>query len=104
MPPLTRAPPCACPLQVEAFSASLSDVYTFGPTFRAEDSHTARHLAEFWMIEPEIGGCRSVALVSGLPHTCPLCRAAAFATLQEDMALAEDYLKYCTAHVLATCR
>jgi asparaginyl-tRNA synthetase len=41
-------------LQVEAYSAALSDVYTFGPTFRAEDSHTSRHLAEFWMIEPEI--------------------------------------------------
>ena len=41
-------------LQVESFAVSMSDVYTFGPTFRAEDSHTARHLAEFWMIEPEI--------------------------------------------------
>ena len=41
-------------LQVESFAVAMSDVYTFGPTFRAEDSHTARHLAEFWMIEPEI--------------------------------------------------
>ena len=41
-------------LQVESFSISMGDVYTFGPTFRAEDSHTSRHLAEFWMIEPEI--------------------------------------------------
>jgi asparaginyl-tRNA synthetase len=41
-------------VQVEAFAEALSDVYTFGPTFRAELSHTSRHLAEFWMIEPEI--------------------------------------------------
>lgn len=68
-------------LQVEAFACSMSDVYTFGPTFRAENSHTSRHLAEFWMIEPEI----------------------AFATLEEDMALAEDYLKFCTAWVLDHC-
>ena len=53
-------------LQVEAFACAMSDVYTFGPTFRAENSHTSRHLAEFWMIEPEI----------------------TFATLEEDMALA----------------
>jgi len=68
-------------LQVEAFACSMSDVYTFGPTFRAENSHTSRHLAEFWMIEPEI----------------------AFATLKEDMALAEDYLKFCTQWVLDHC-
>ena len=68
-------------LQVEAFACSMSDVYTFGPTFRAEDSHTSRHLAEFWMIEPEIS----------------------FATLAEDMALAEDYLKFCTQWVLDHC-
>lgn len=68
-------------LQVEAFSCSMSDVYTFGPTFRAENSHTSRHLAEFWMIEPEI----------------------AFATLAEDMALAEDYLKFATQWVLDNC-
>ena len=41
-----------CALQVENFACSLSNVYTFGPTFRAENSNTARHLAEFWMIEP----------------------------------------------------
>ena len=68
-------------LQVEAFACAMSDVYTFGPTFRAEDSHTSRHLAEFWMIEPEI----------------------AFAGLQEDMDLAEDFVKYCTQYVLQFC-
>lgn len=68
-------------LQVEAFACSMGDVYTFGPTFRAENSHTSRHLAEFWMIEPEI----------------------AFATLEDDMALAEDYLKFCTQWVLDHC-
>lgn len=57
----------------------MGDVYTFGPTFRAENSHTSRHLAEFWMIEPEI----------------------AFATLSDDIDLAEDYLKYCLRYVLA---
>lgn len=41
-------------LNVETHACALSDVYTFGPTFRAEHSHTARHLSEFWMIEPEI--------------------------------------------------
>jgi asparaginyl-tRNA synthetase len=41
-------------LQVETYACALSSVYTFGPTFRAENSHTTRHLAEFWMIEPEI--------------------------------------------------
>lgn len=69
-------------LQVECFACSMSDVYTFGPTFRAENSNTARHLAEFWMIEPEI----------------------AFGNLEDDMALAEDFLKYCTAYVLEHCR
>ena len=58
-------------LNVECFACCMSDVYTFGPTFRAEDSHTSRHLAEFWMIEPEI----------------------AFADLKDDMALAEDFFK-----------
>ena len=56
----------------------MGDVYTFGPTFRAEISHTSRHLAEFWMIEPEI----------------------AFATLEDDMNCGEDYLKYCLKFVL----
>ena len=41
-------------LQVETYACGLSDVYTFGPTFRAENSHTSRHLAEFWMVEPEL--------------------------------------------------
>jgi asparaginyl-tRNA synthetase len=41
-------------LQVESYACALSSVYTFGPTFRAENSHTSRHLAEFWMVEPEI--------------------------------------------------
>ena len=68
-------------LNVETHACALSDVYTFGPTFRAEDSHTARHLAEFWMIEPEI----------------------AFAGLQEDMDLAEDYLKFCVHYALTHC-
>ncbi|CAN0466246.1 unnamed protein product, partial [Laminaria digitata] len=41
-------------LNVETHACALGDVYTFGPTFRAENSHTSRHLAEFWMIEPEV--------------------------------------------------
>jgi len=68
-------------LNVETHACALSDVYTFGPTFRAENSHTARHLAEFWMIEPEI----------------------AFATLEDDLNLAEDYLKYCVHYALEMC-
>merc|ERR1719456_1558513 len=64
-------------LSVENYACSLSNVYTFGPTFRAENSHTSRHLAEFWMIEPEI----------------------AFADLQDDMDCAEDYLKHCIRYV-----
>eukprot|EP01138_Halocafeteria_seosinensis_P007946 gb/GECG01008118.1/.p1 GENE.gb/GECG01008118.1/~~gb/GECG01008118.1/.p1 ORF type:complete len:791 (+),score=97.90 gb/GECG01008118.1/:1-2373(+) len=68
-------------LQVESFCISMSDVYTFGPTFRAENSHTTRHLSEFWMIEPEI----------------------AFADLKDDVDLAEDYLKFCTLYVLDNC-
>lgn len=44
-------------LQGEYYACGLSSVYTFGPTFRAENSHTSRHLAEFWMIEPEIAFC-----------------------------------------------
>src|SRR6201995_5366142 len=65
-------------LNVEAYALSLSKVYTFGPTFRAENSNTARHLAEFWMIEPEI----------------------AFADLNDNAALAEDFLKYIFKAVL----
>ncbi len=59
-------------LNVESYCLALSKVYTFGPTFRAENSNTSRHLAEFWMIEPEI----------------------AFADLADDADLAEDFLKY----------
>ena len=66
-------------LNVEAYCLALSKVYTFGPTFRAENSHTTRHLAEFWMIEPEI----------------------AFADLAEDARLAEEFLKYLFRAVLA---
>ncbi|MCI0570471.1 MAG: asparagine--tRNA ligase [Myxococcaceae bacterium] len=58
-------------LNVEAYCLALSNVYTFGPTFRAENSNTTRHLAEFWMVEPEI----------------------AFADLKDDADLAEDFLK-----------
>ncbi len=65
-------------LEAEAFALALRDVYTFGPTFRAENSNTARHAAEFWMIEPEI----------------------AFADLQDDMRLAEDMVKYLIQYIL----
>jgi asparaginyl-tRNA synthetase len=65
-------------LNVEAYCLALSRVYTFGPTFRAENSNTARHLAEFWMIEPEI----------------------AFANLHDDADLAEDFLKSLVRSVL----
>ena len=65
-------------LNVEAYCLALSKVYTFGPTFRAENSHTTRHLAEFWMVEPEI----------------------AFADLAEDARVAEDFLKYLFKAVL----
>ena len=66
-------------LNVEAYCMALSKVYTFGPTFRAENSNTSRHLAEFWMIEPEI----------------------AFADLSDDATLAEALLKYVIATVLS---
>ncbi len=65
-------------LSAEAYCMAFGQVYTFGPTFRAENSNTARHAAEFWMIEPEI----------------------AFAGLQEDMALAEDMMKYLISYCL----
>ena len=65
-------------LNVEAYALALSKVYTFGPTFRAENSHTTRHLAEFWMVEPEM----------------------AFADLAEDARVAEDFLKYLFKAVL----
>ena len=66
-------------LNLEAYCLALSKVYTFGPTFRAENSNTSRHLAEFWMVEPEI----------------------AFADLDDNAALAEDFLKYVLAETLA---
>jgi asparaginyl-tRNA synthetase len=69
-------------LNVETHACALTDVYTFGPTFRAENSHTSRHLAEFWMIEPEI----------------------CFAELSDDMALAEDYVRYCARYALENCQ
>ena len=65
-------------LEVETYACSMCDVYTFGPTFRAEKSHTPRHLAEFWMIEPEV----------------------AFANINDIGDLAEDYLKYCINYVM----
>lgn len=65
-------------LSAEAYCMAFGKVYTFGPTFRAENSNTARHAAEFWMIEPEI----------------------AFAGLPEDMALAEDMMKYLISYCL----
>ena len=68
-------------LEGELAAMALGDVYTFGPTFRAENSNTTRHLAEFWMIEPEM----------------------AFCDLKDNMALAEDLLKYVIKHALATC-
>ena len=68
-------------LNAETYALALSRVYTFGPTFRAENSNTARHLAEFWMVEPEV----------------------AFAELEDDMALAEDFLKYVFKAALDEC-
>src|SRR5712675_3811576 len=65
-------------LNVEAYCLALTKVYTFGPTFRAENSNTSRHLAEFWMVEPEI----------------------AFANLSDDASLAEALLKYAFATLL----
>ncbi len=68
-------------LEAELGALALSDVYTFGPTFRAENSNTSRHLAEFWMIEPEV----------------------AFNDLNDNMDLAEDMLKYLIQYVLDNC-
>ena len=65
-------------LEAEAFALAFKDVYTFGPTFRAENSNTPRHAAEFWMIEPEI----------------------AFADLQDNMDLAEEMIKYLITYLL----
>lgn len=68
-------------LQVENYCCALTDVYTFGPTFRAENSNTTRHLSEFWMIEPEM----------------------AFCDLNGDMEVAEDFIKYIINDVLENC-
>ncbi len=68
-------------LNGEIYACALADIYTFGPTFRAENSNTSRHLAEFWMIEPEM----------------------AFADLNDDMDCAEAYLKYVFKYVLDNC-
>ncbi|KAK4746795.1 hypothetical protein SAY87_025832 [Trapa incisa] len=68
-------------LQVESYACAVSSVYTFGPTFRAEQSHTSRHLAEFWMVEPEI----------------------AFAELKDDMNCAEAYVKFLCNWLLDNC-
>ena len=69
-------------LEAEIFALALSDVYTFGPTFRAENSNTSRHLAEFWMVEPEVAFCD----LDGLAE------------------LAEDFLKYVFTYVLEHCQ
>ncbi len=68
-------------LNGEALALSVGDIYTFGPTFRAENSNTTRHLAEFWMVEPEM----------------------AFATLKDDMNLAEDFLRYLFGEIVKRC-
>lgn len=69
-------------LEAEIFALNFSKVYTFGPTFRAENSNTPRHLAEFWMIEPEM----------------------AFYDLQDNMRLAEEFLKFTISHILENCQ
>ncbi|CAL9081316.1 unnamed protein product [Musa textilis] len=69
-------------LNAETYASAFSDVYTFGPTFRAENSNTSRHLAEFWMIEPEL----------------------AFADLNDDMACATAYLQYVVKYILENCK
>lgn len=69
-------------LNGEAYACALSDIYTFGPTFRGEKSNTSRHLSEFWMIEPEM----------------------AFADINDNMECAESYIKYITAYVLDNCK
>ncbi|MDR2010159.1 MAG: asparagine--tRNA ligase [Bacteroidales bacterium] len=69
-------------LEGELFALALAEIYTFGPTFRAENSNTARHLAEFWMIEPEM----------------------AFYDINDNMDLAEEMLKYLVNYALTNCR
>ena len=66
-------------LEAELGALAFGEVYTFGPTFRAENSNTSRHLAEFWMIEPEV----------------------AFSDLIDNMNLAEEFLKFCIKYVMA---
>ena len=68
-------------LNGEMYACALGDIYTFGPTFRAENSNTPRHAAEFWMIEPEM----------------------AFADIYDDMDLAEDMVRYCVKHIMNNC-
>ncbi len=68
-------------LEAEIYALAMKDVYTFGPTFRAENSNTSRHLSEFWMIEPEM----------------------AFCTLEGDMELSEEFIKYILKYVLEHC-
>jgi asparaginyl-tRNA synthetase len=68
-------------LEGETYAMALSDIYTFGPTFRAENSNTSRHLAEFWMVEPEM----------------------AFYDLDDDMDLAEEFIRYLLKDVLENC-
>lgn len=69
-------------LEGELAAMALGSIYTFGPTFRAENSNTPRHLAEFWMIEPEV----------------------AFNEIEENMQLAEDFIKYCIQWALDNCK
>lgn len=69
-------------LNAESYALAFKNVYTFGPTFRAEQSNTPRHAAEFWMLEPEI----------------------AFADLNDNMDLAEEMTKYVVSHLLANCK
>jgi asparaginyl-tRNA synthetase len=69
-------------LQAEIAAMALSKVYTFGPTFRAENSNTTRHLAEFWMIEPEM----------------------AFHDLEDNMNVAESFLRHCVSYILENCK
>jgi asparaginyl-tRNA synthetase len=69
-------------LEAEIFALALGDVYTFGPTFRAENSNTSRHAAEFWMVEPEM----------------------AFCDLNDDMDLAETFVRYLVTYALQNCR
>ena len=69
-------------LEAELLAMGLGEVYTFGPTFRAENSNTPRHAAEFWMVEPEM----------------------AFYELEDNMALAEEFIKYITKYILENCQ